>query len=414
MYNMSTPKFCCYSESFSIATSTTNQTASATESATAKGNKGEQTIQIASYLSLESSQKKAIQNLIKNREILEYVDTSSNSVISNLDDIIYYVPNFKYTTSWRGSKVVDNDNKYIFTGSNDSIGSLYLGSEECNNPTKFINISYPNSTQTSPYNTYYNLKTDTYNTVGTTVFDSSSNLGFIYQGKFNEIDLNNPNNFSIIQYKSSKQTFIHDVANSLCVGNSQLENGTTFSFIYDKTDGSFTRVLFPGSLTTTTYGIHYNGKNSYTIVGGFSEKLVVFDNIYNKNGTTNPYGISYVTDYDTSTKTFSNWTPILLNNSSVITHNQGISAYFNNKDIYTLAYSQLINNIDYAYILKIKRETNTFRIIDNRSINDINYGGNNSAASNGVANTIIVGVTSGTNPYNKSSIVPYQALVTNF
>ena len=113
---MSIPTFWVYSECVSTAVSKLNNTFVSSESATAQGNNAIKTVNTASKLSLELAQRTAIQNLYNNGEILEYVDSSENTVISKLENIIYFVPNLKYVTFWQGAKVIDNANKYVFTG----------------------------------------------------------------------------------------------------------------------------------------------------------------------------------------------------------------------------------------------------------------------------------------------------------
>ena len=54
-----------------------------------------------------------------------------------------------------------------------------------------------------------------------------------------------------------------------------LPDRTGHAFIYDVATSTFLPdIVYPGSTTTTAYGIWYNGGTSYTICGGYSQHRV--------------------------------------------------------------------------------------------------------------------------------------------
>ncbi len=59
-----------------------------------------------------------------------------------------------------------------------------------------------------------------------------------------------------------------------------------------------TDIVYPGSTTTTAYGIWYNGGTSYTICGGYTNLL----------GAGKSIAEGYLVDYDSATGQFTNWT----------------------------------------------------------------------------------------------------------
>ncbi len=110
-------------------------------------------------------------------------------------------------------------------------------------------------------------------------------------------------------------------------GNAPL--GTGHAFIYGVSQARIlTDIVYPGSLSTTAYGIWYNGGTSYTIAGG-----------YTMPGSPGPFASGYLVDYDSATGQFTHWTsfaaPDGLAGASLATHFEGISSP--EPGIYTLA-----------------------------------------------------------------------------
>ena len=80
-------------------------------------------------------------------------------------------------------------------------------------------------------------------------------------------------------------------------GNAPL--GTGHAFIYSVSQAQIlTDIVYPGSTSTTAYGIWYNGGTSYTIAGGYT--------MLGSAGKTVAEG--YLVDYDSSTGQFTHWT----------------------------------------------------------------------------------------------------------
>jgi len=115
-------------------------------------------------------------------------------------------------------------------------------------------------------------------------------------------------------------TIPHSTMGSLVVGNFDTQGSNVTSdfgtgFIYNITNRSYSLIDF-GTLATTAYGIWHNGgvnNNHYTIVGGYST---------NQNG--------YIVNYNIDSGQFSDFTKLSFNNdSTLITHIEGINAYSN-------------------------------------------------------------------------------------
>ncbi len=91
----------------------------------------------------------------------------------------------------------------------------------------------------------------------------------------------------------------------------------------------FRSVVYPGSTTTTAYGVWYNGNTSYTIAGGYIAP--------DSTGANRSHG--YLVDYNSVTGEFSNWTSFDYPNGAAdqvfATHFEGISGV--EKGVYTLS-----------------------------------------------------------------------------
>ena len=107
--------------------------------------------------------------------------------------------------------------------------------------------------------------------------------------------------------------------------------GTGHAFLYSVAQSTFlTDIVYPGSTSTTAYGIWYNGGTSYTICGGYSVVLAIA-------GQRSADG--YLVDYDSATGQFTHWTSFDYPNGPVgqdfVTHFEGISS--TEKGVYTLS-----------------------------------------------------------------------------
>ena len=97
----------------------------------------------------------------------------------------------------------------------------------------------------------------------------SSALGCLYQGS-----LDGSGTWTTISPNNgdTKNVYVHSVMGGLAVGNydTKLTNG--FAFIYNIQNKTFDYIVAPNALTTTLYGIWHDGKDNYTLAGGFTSK----------------------------------------------------------------------------------------------------------------------------------------------
>ena len=106
--------------------------------------------------------------------------------------------------------------------------------------------------------------------------------------------------------------------------------GTGHAFLYDIAQNTFLPdIVYPGSITTTAYGIWYNGGTSYTICGGYTSGI--------SQGQAISHG--YLVDYDSATGQYTHWAsfdyPNGLIGQNFVTHFEGISSA--EKGVYTLS-----------------------------------------------------------------------------
>jgi len=313
---------------------------------------------------------------------------------------------------WQGIRALEN--KYLICGTTEpgpqtGIGIIYIGDICCHNG--YINyLVVPNSLSTSVYGPNYNKKNKLFNFVGSFVDQSNNTKGFVYTGKLvhNNKTLSKPQNFVYPCINNDYSVvFIHSIMNGLYVGNCGNTNGdNTLSFLYNIHDNvNYTKINFPNALTTTTYGIWYNGDNIYTIVGGYSmEKKISINKIYS-NGLTVPFGNNFIAFYNSKTNTFYNWTTIALPfDSEIISHIEGI--YGDCEGNYSLSFDILGNNDEsggyYAVIVPYNDTTNNYKIQKFVSLNNKLI----KLSSNSVAHNCVVGLIIDGNE-------PFQGMIIN-
>jgi hypothetical protein len=318
-------------------------------------------------------------------------------------------------SAWQGIRSLGSD-IYLICGTtnpmpNTGNGLIYIGDINCQNGNIYYLI-VPNSLGTSLYGPNYDIHSGIYTFVGSYLDNNQNTNGFVYQGKLN--DLSNTSNFiypTINKYFNT--TFFHSFSNNLFVGNSGNtdENNDTVSYIYDINDLTTVKAIitYPDSGTTTSYGIWYNGNNSYTIIGGYSMKSISINKIYRNDGIIMPIGSAFIVDYNYETNTFSNWTSINYDNN-LLTHFQGISrnsngTYSINADVIDIRESLLPS----GYFLTIDRNIeNKFEYNLSNSVK-ILYNGNGISSSNSVADNKVVGLYIGSDDQK----VSYQAEIIN-
>lgn len=181
----------------------------------------------------------------------------------------------------------------------------------------------------------------------TTTTSGNQQLGLLYQGATNGSGTWSTLNPSSLVSGSESiiNTIAHSTMGGLVVGNYDTNLSTGHAFIYNITNNSYIELKKPGALSTTAYGIWYNGGSSYTIAGGYS--------------TTDESGLStaYLVDWDSVTNTSSNWSSYIYNNgqssSGFITHFEGITS---NGSGYNLAADYAASdNINHAAFANITR-----------------------------------------------------------
>ncbi|QEH36148.1 hypothetical protein OJF2_47080 [Aquisphaera giovannonii] len=247
--------------------------------------------------------------------------------------ISYYsadsVPTYP-VSGWQGIRAGSLPGQYLMTGTSGSNGLLYVGPISGVGGTSYA-VNVPWGTSSSLYGP--NLLSDgSLQLVGTYRAGSDVVNGFLFQGTTSE--LSQSANYTTIDYPGAQYTYVHSTMGGLAVGNADGPEGdaplgTGHAFVYDIATAAITDIVYPGSTTTTAYGIWSNGQSKFTIVGGFSAP-----------GET-PDGLShaFMVDYDASTGAYSHWTPFDYPNGVVgkdyVTHFQGISG--EEKGVYTLA-----------------------------------------------------------------------------
>jgi len=334
-------------------------------------------------------------------------------------------------SAWQGIRSLGSD-VYLICGTtnpspNTGYGLIYIGNINCQNGTTYyLNVS--NSIGTSVYGPNYDIDTGIYTFVGSYTNTEQNIYGFVYQGNLDE--LTNESNFfypAINQYFDTN--FFHSFSNNLFVGNSgnKDKDDDTVSYIYNMNDLVLVKTVinYPNSGTTTSYGIWYNGNDIYTIVGGYSDKNISIDKIYNVDGTINPIGNAFIVDYNSKTNTFSNWTSISYGNN-LLTHFQGISKNLDNIDRNEMKVSRYFTkentysiNADVIDLKKSPLPTGYFLTIDRNDKNEFVYNLSNSvkilynndgfSSSNSVADNKVVGLYIS----NDKTRISYQAEIIN-
>jgi hypothetical protein len=212
-------------------------------------------------------------------------------------------------------------------------------------------------------------------------------MDFLYRGPINQLDISSNYVFKMNYATNPSQyllTFTHSTDGNFAVGNSGEVNGgvTTNSWLYNITNQTYTTISYPGSATTTTYGIVKNSNGTYTITGGYS---VDPNSIYLESG--------FIADIDATGTTFTNWSSLKL--SMVFTHFEGISVT-SDPNVYNLAADSInSSNIQLGFAVSVSRVDNKFIEISNVKID---YGASILTAGittcNSIQNNNVVGLFS--------------------
>ena len=283
-----------------------------------------------------------------------------------------------------GIRGVDNSTDVYITGSLTSnevvTDQLYMG--PILGGGTYYTMNYPSSpnatvTTTTSYSVD-NLSHGLVSVTGTYKTVQNDNLqGYLYQGPV----INNPTTgWRALNFSGAQKTNPHSVMGDLVVGGYYTPGDTLVkAFIYQISTGSFTRLkVFDDDISTTAYGVWWNGGSSYTIVGGFA-----------KLGTL---GKGYILDYDTSTGAKTNITIYSYNNSSTLdTHFEGIT--LDETGGFNLAATGLDSSGSAAAFLQVKRLLTGGYTVDPKWIT-VKYPNSTTTTSDTVYKNYLLGIYS--------------------
>lgn len=308
-------------------------------------------------------------------------------------------------SGWQGIRAGGASGQYLLTGTSGTNGLLYEGPISGVGGASF-SVNYPGATSTSVYGPDLTSGggvrlVGSYRNGGGTVH------GFLFQGTTAE--LAQAGNYRTIDYPGAKFNYVHSTMGDLAVGNADgpegdLPLGTGHAFLYDVARKTLLPdIVYPGSTTTTAYGIWSNGGTRYTIAGGYT-------NLGNPSG---PIGNAYLVDYDSATGSYTHWTSFAYPNGPIgkdyETHFEGISSA--EAGVYTLVADSLqrgsTDPAQGSWVSVRRNPDGSFG--DGRWV-DLNYPGidpkTDITSANAVAGDQVVGIVIG-----KAGTVSYQATV---
>jgi len=252
--------------------------------------------------------------------------------------VVYFpstgVPN-QPVYGWEGLRAGINSGEFLAVGTTSSgggsvTGLVYTGPIFGNGGSSF-SYSYPNSSTTTIYGPDL-LAGGVVRLVGTyKVSGSSDILSFIADGTLAELSAGTPSRLHSVTFEGMDNTVMHSTAGGLAVGNANDQGSTLpIAILYDvAADKWLENTSYPGSLTTSSYGIWHNGGTSYTITGGY----------YSQDLRTH----GFLVDYDLSNGQYTNWTTFDYPNPGAgkdyVTHFEGISSV--EDGVYTLSATSL-------------------------------------------------------------------------
>ncbi len=290
-------------------------------------------------------------------------------------------------SAWQGIRNSSTSGQYLITGTSASNGLLYEGPISGAGGTSY-SVNVPGAIASSVYGPDI-VNGNVLRLVGSYRNGNDMVQGFLFQGTTAE--LSQSGNYRTIDYPNAMYTYVHSTMGDLAVGNADGPEGnapigTGHAFLYSvPQDKILTDIVYPGSTTTTAYGIWYNGLTSYTICGGYSNL-----------GPGGSGGHGYLVDYDSATGQFSHWTsfdyPNGLVGTDYITHFEGISS--DQKGVYTLSADSLqtgSSNAQQGSLVTVRR--NPDGSFGPAVWVDLNYPGVQGLASaNSVAGNQVVGL----------------------
>lgn len=316
-------------------------------------------------------------NLIGNADPLSSIDYFKSDGVS--------APSAPF---WQGVRASDTAGNFLIAGTSGSNGVLYDGPINGVGGTSFL-VNLPGANTTSVYGPD-NLANGKIRLVGSYRANNLIN-GFLFEGTTS--DFANAANYTTMNYPGATYTFVHSTMGGFAVGNGDGPEGnaplgTGHAFLYEIANNAISDIVFPGSLSTTVYGIWDNGGKSYTIAGGYS-------NTGNPNAALSH---GYIADYNSLTNTYSNWTSYDYPNGefgqNFITHFEGISSVENG--VYTLSANSLQTgdgNLQQGSWVSVRRNANN--TFGDGAWLDLNFNGvpsNLLTSSNSVMGNAVVGI----------------------
>ena len=220
-------------------------------------------------------------------------------------------------------QVGDTANVYItgsYSANGQNNGTLYVG--PISGGGTYYVYNYPGS---DGCNVYSADNGDGGNVLLTGSFVESganTNYGFIYNGPVSESNQNAGywESISFPESQTGGQTIIgtipHSIMGGFVVGNYATPISAGQGFIYNISTQVWESVSYPDARYTSIYGIWYNGGESYTITGGYSEE------------SSGILSVGFLADYNSDTGSLSNWIAYHYENdesTAVITHFEGIT-----------------------------------------------------------------------------------------
>ncbi len=318
-------------------------------------------------------------------------------------------------SAWQGLRNHGSSTvQFLLCGTSDSNGLLYIGGLSGGGTS--YKVQFPGAATTSVYGPD-NGKNGTLRLVGSYTRNGDGpvyNHGFVWDGTVTALP--GGGRYRSINYPGAKYQFTHSTMGDLAVGNADRSPktgkapiGSGVAYIYDVSKSAFaTNIVFPGSKSTTAYGIWYNGHDKYTICGGYS--LLGTNNLKDQSRPL-ARGLGYLVDYDAKTGEFSHWKSYRYRNGkrarTFVTHFEGISSA--EPGVYTLSADSVKRGSKKGPIqgswVSVRRNPNgTFS--DAQWV-DLNYTGERAGvtSSNSVYGNNVVGLVAG------SSIFSFQAAV---
>lgn len=302
-----------------------------------------------------------------------------------------------YVTVWQGIENIcnnNNNNNYAIVGTKGSTGIFYIGPIDASATSQYV-ISVPKATYVSAYSSN-NLCDGKHIIVGSFRIKQPSvkTFGFIFIGRPDQ--LSDPTLYQTVEPKNLL-IYLHSVKGKYIVGNADKISGYNYSFLYNIKTQNELKIKYPGSKTTTSYGITRISKNIYTICGGYSNIKITTKDIINasQDGDADIFPRkAFLVNFDSTTQQFSGWKSFEYPTPKLTTHFEGIS--FNDNKYQVVCNSRNSNEKNIISWLEIDLNFNVLSWVD------IPLNGSN-GSGNSVANRYIVG-----SGVNNNTAIPYQ------